>query len=58
MDKNIILKLRELIRAEVSSGIAGTEEDEYGYRGNNRKEELIADGIFEELLKIWEVRNG
>jgi hypothetical protein len=47
-----LTKIRELIRAEVEVGIAGVEEDEDGYRGNNKHETREADRIFEELLNM------
>lgn len=47
-----LYKLRVLIQAEVQAGIAGNQEDESGYTGNNYAEGKIADEIFHELLAI------
>lgn len=52
MTEELLLKLRELIRAEVAAGIASTVEDESGYRGDNHAECRIADRVFQELLAM------
>ena len=50
MTNEVAQKIRELIEAEAYVVVAGNEEDESGYRGNNHREKEIAERVFKELL--------
>jgi len=45
--------LRELIIAEVESGLESIVEDSEGYRGSNQQEQQHANHCFEKLLNMF-----
>ena len=49
MNDDLLVLIRDWIRAEIDAKIADNEEDEGGYRGSGFAENKIADALFEQL---------